>query len=143
MPAAYATRDNLVQRYTETKLRELTDREAPFTGVVVDAVLDQAIASAASVIDGHLSGRYTLPLTVAPALLTDVAARLAYAALWIDTAPEKVTADYQAAMRTLRDIAAGTIKLDVGGVEAATAAPAGIEVVSSDRAFGRDNLRNW
>lgn len=143
MSTVYATKADLVQRYTAAKLRELTDREAPFTGVIVDAVLDQAIASAASVIDGHLSGRYTLPLAAVPALLVDVAARLTYAALWIDTASEKVTADQQAAMRTLRDIAAGTIKLDVGGVEAAIAAPAGIEVVSSDRAFGRDNLRNW
>ncbi|SMH62535.1 gp436 family protein [Azospirillum agricola] len=139
----YVTKADLVRRYTETKLRQLTDREAPYTGAIVDTVLEQAIASADSVIDGHLSGRYTLPLTVVPPLLTDVAARLAVAALHVDTAPEKITADCQAAIRTLRDIAAGTVQLDVGGVEAAPAAPAGIEVDAAPRAFGRENLRDW
>ncbi|MBP2301305.1 gp436 family protein [Azospirillum picis] len=139
----YVTKSDLVLRYSQTKLRELTDREAPYQDAIVDTVLDQAIASAASVIDGYLSGRYTLPLAQVPAMLTDVAARLAYAALHLDTAPEKVTADYQAAMRTLRDIAGGTVRLDVGGT-AAPAAPAdGIEVVASDRVFGRVGLRGW
>ena len=140
---SYITKSDLIARYTQTKLRELTDREAPYQDAIVDTVLDQAIASAASVIDGHLSGRYTLPLTEVPALLTDVAARLAYAALFIDTAPEKVTADYQAAMRTLRDIAGGTVRIDVGGTTAPAAPAEGVEVVASDRVFGRDNLRGW
>ncbi|WP_372400284.1 DUF1320 domain-containing protein [Azospirillum sp. HJ39] len=140
---SYATKPVLIARYTEAKLRELTDREAPYQDAIVDTVLDQAITSADSVIDGHLSGRYALPLAQVPALLTDVAARLTYAALHIDIAPEKVTADYQAAMRTLRDIAGGAVRLDVGGTTAPAATADGIEVVASDRVFGRDNLRGW
>ena len=140
---SYVTKPVLIARYTEAKLRELTDREAPYQDAIVDTVLDQAIASADSVIDGHLSGRYALPLEQVPTLLTDVAARLTYAALFIDMAPEKVTADYQAAMRTLRDIAGGAVRLDVGGTAAPAATADGIEVVASDRVFGRDNLRGW
>ncbi|AWB06810.1 DUF1320 domain-containing protein (plasmid) [Azospirillum humicireducens] len=139
----YVTKSDLIARYTQTRLRELTDREAPYQGDIVDAVLDQAIASAASVIDGHLAARYTLPLAQVPALLTDIAARLAYAALFIDTCPDKVTADYQAAMRSLRDIAAGTVQLDAGAVASTEVSGGPVEVAASDRVFGRDNLRSW
>lgn len=139
----YVTKADMIDRYTEGKLRELTDREPPYAGTIVDAVLDRAIASADKLIDGYLGRRYVLPLVWLPDLLTDVAARLAFAGLYIETAPEKVTADYQAAMRTLRDIAAGEIVLEVGGIEAPTADPLLIETSASERVFDRDSLRNW
>ncbi|HYH17575.1 MAG TPA: DUF1320 domain-containing protein [Azospirillum sp.] len=142
MPA-YTDKAALVARYGTKKLVDLTDREQPYTETIVDAVLDQAIASAAAVIDAHLAGRYALPLASVPAVVAQIAGTLSIAGLYIDDAPAKVTADYQQAMKMLRDIRDGSLALDVAGVEPAAAQAGSIEVVAGERLFGRDNMAGF
>lgn len=140
MPA-YTDRDRMVRRYGVQRLIDLTDRE-PFAGAINDTVLDEAIASAGSIIDSFLGTRYRLPLDPVPDVVRDVADRLAFAALYVTEAPDKVTADFNAAMKLLRDLADGRASLDAPG---AVATPAGdtVTLAGPDRAFGRDNLRGW
>lgn len=143
MPAVYVTKERLIARYGEDRLVKLTDRVMPYTNAIVDGVLDEAIASAVALIDLHIGGRCQLPLVTVPKALEDIAAPLTLSALHIDQAPDKVTADFQQAMRTLRDIRDGSLTLDVGGTPPPEPASVGVETVAPDRLFGRDNMRNW
>lgn len=140
MPA-YTDRDRMVRRYGLPRLTDLTDRE-PYAGTVNDAVLGEAVASAGSVIDSFLGTRYRLPLDPVPDVVRDVADKLAFAALYVTEAPDKVTADFNAAMKLLRDLADGRASIDAPG---SAAVPAGEPVVldGPTRAFGRDRMRGW
>jgi phage gp36-like protein len=140
----YVTRQQLVDRYGTDRLVDLTDRGEPPAGGIVDAVLDRAIADAGEEVDAHLAARYALPLSPpVPAVLVTIAAQLAYAALHVETAPDKVTADARAARDMLRRIASADLKLvGVAGAEAPSAS--GVAVASGpDRLFGRDGLAGY
>jgi phage gp36-like protein len=76
-------------------------------------VVDAALASADHLIDGYLAGRYTLPLTDIPPLLTDIAGAIARYRLWKDRASDQVRIDYEDAVATLRRIASGEVQLPV------------------------------
>lgn len=133
---AYCTRQNLIDRYGEEELIQLTDRAN--IGQIDDAVLDQAIADAAAEIDGYLSARYTLPLGSVPAALTRVAADIARYDLYSSVAPEHVRQRYEDARRFLEQIAAGRVQLGAGGVEPPSTSSLA-DIQSGGRVFGRDS----
>lgn len=128
---AYCTRDNLLKRYGEGPLDELTDSDS--------AILDPAIADADEQIDRKLRGRYAVPVTPAPAELVDIACALAFWNLYRGrTAPEEVQKRADAALRELRDYATGTNVLDVPAGKPTS--PAATVVVAPPAVFGNDTL---
>jgi len=74
----------------------------------------------ASMIDGYISVRYTLPLVYVPALVMGLTADIARFKLWDKRAPDEVRKRYEDALAMLKDIAKGLITLppDAFGVRA-------------------------
>lgn len=139
----YATLADLSARFGDRMLVALTDRGEAATGAVDSAVVDRALAETDAVIDGYLSARYTLPVTPAPPLLTDLALAIAIWKLHIAAPDPKVEADYKEAIRTLRDIAAGVIRLTAAGVDAAEASASGVQVTDRERPLTAENLKGF
>ncbi|HBY38461.1 MAG TPA: DUF1320 domain-containing protein, partial [Alteromonas sp.] len=63
----YCTTNDLIDRFGESELIALSDRDN--TGSVDAQVVSAAIADASALIDGYLGGRYALPLSVIPSVL--------------------------------------------------------------------------
>lgn len=107
----YATRLNLEQRYGTD---ELEQRESMLSAGAVD----QALQDADSRINGYLASRYSLPLSVVPDDLPQVACALARYQLLGDAATERARKDYEDAMAWLKDVANGRVKLQSDVVQA-------------------------
>lgn len=141
---SYCTQSQLTDRVGSAMLIALTDRADVPTGGVVTAVLDRAIADADAVIDGYLAGRYSLPLASTPALITDLSQAISLWKLHVSEPEAKVKADYDAAIRSLRDIAQGVIRLtDVAGIESATSGASGVQITDRERPFTEENMKGF
>ena len=128
----YVTQQKLIDRFGETEMIQLTDRNN--AGTVDAAVLDQAIADAGAEIDGYLAGRYQLPLAVTPSILVLYAGDIARYRLYDDGATEEVRKRYEDAIKFLRLAAEGKVRL-----RADEPAPTGgAQMESGGRVFGRD-----
>lgn len=131
----YTTLTDLVQRFGAAELIQQTDLTG--SGELDPVAVSNAITDAAALIDGYLSGRYSLPLSVTPPLLVMLCCDLARYALYVDAAPEIIEKRRDQAVATLRDIAAGRVQLDVGQADASPPAPSGLaEVVQGHKVFG-------
>jgi phage gp36-like protein len=139
----YATQGQLIARFGEDMLVQLTDRAEPPAEAIDAAVVADALADADAAIDGYLKGRYTLPLTETPPLVRNLALAIAIYLMHRNSASEKVRNDYNDALRTLRDIAAGTVRLDVAGVEPASSGASGVRTNDRARPFTPDNLKGF
>lgn len=140
---SYATLADLSARFGDRMLVALTDRGEFATGAIDTAVVDRALTETDAVIDGYLSGRYTLPVTAVPALLTDIALAIAIWKLHVAAPDPKIEADYKDAIRSLRDIAAGTIRLTVAGVDAPDAGASGAQFTDRERPLTADTLKGF
>lgn len=131
---SYATQAQMIDRFGQAELIQLTDRDGA-TGAIVAAVLDAALLDADEEVDSYLRGVRTLPLTSPiPERLVRVAADLARYHLYDDHAPEGVRTRYQDGVRWLRDVATG--KASLGEVDAV--APETGRLVISAVASGLD-----
>ena len=129
------------ERFKERDLIQLTDDAG--SGAVDGAKVDRALASADALIIGYIAARYQDTASFAgQAILTDVACDYAFSLLWQSDAPDWVLAKRKAAVATLKDIAAGTVKLDAG---TDTAAPRADQILTSgpDRRFSRDSMGGY
>ncbi|MEG2140826.1 MAG: DUF1320 domain-containing protein, partial [Bilophila sp.] len=63
----YATCDDLVTRFGEMKLTQLTDRAVPPARCPDKIVMGTALADATETIDGYAATRYRTPLCPVPA----------------------------------------------------------------------------
>lgn len=74
--------------------------------------VDTALVNADALIDGYLAGRYVTPLTVVPANLPQMAARIARYDLLGDAATERARNDYKDVIFWLTNVQAGRILID-------------------------------
>lgn len=139
----YTSTSDLEARYGSQLLIELTDRDAPATGAIVQSVVDRALSDTDAVIDGYLAVRYTLPLSEVPALIADLAQAIAIYKLHVFMPDPKIEADYEAALRSLRDISAGKIRLPVDGGVAEGTAGTGARITDRERPMTEDNLKGF
>jgi phage gp36-like protein len=141
----YATIDMLVAKHGESMLVELTDRGDPPTGDIALTVVTQELANTDALIDGFLAGRYRLPLAApVPPLLAPIAMAIAIYRLHVYSAPEKIEADYKAAIADLDRIAKGTIRLPgAEGVEPPSSGASGVQVTDRARPFTEQNLTGF
>lgn len=140
---AYTTQTLLVERYGARMLVQLTDRAEVATGTIDASVVAGAIAGAAAVIDGYLAGRYMLPLVEVPPLIPDLAEAIAIWKLHIAAPDPKIEADHQAAIRALKDIAAGVIRLPVAGAAPAGTGGTGARLTDRERPLTQDNMKGF
>lgn len=120
----YASLRDLIDRFGEDELIQLTDRAAQATGVIDDTVVDRALGDADQLIDGYLGGRYALPLDPTPELVVKIACDVARFHLHADRPTDTVKEAYKEAVRLLERMQSGTIRLQAAGI-ATHAAPAG------------------
>ncbi|MCK9468202.1 MAG: DUF1320 family protein [Porticoccaceae bacterium] len=132
---AYNTKQNMIDRYGEDELIQLTDRVA--AGVIDDAVLNQAIADAAAEIDGYLGGRYRLPLSSTPPILTVYACDIARFRLHDDIEVPQVERRYQDAIKFLRLAAEGKVQIGPATDGSKPTAASGAQMESGGRVWGR------
>lgn len=140
---SYTSKTDMTSRFGARELEQLTDRDGT-AGAIVDSVLDQAIATADAEINGYLVKRYSLPMATVPSQLATWAADIARFHLHTYTMPEIVQARYNAAIASLRQVAAG--KHSLGDETPADSAPASPGVVTTDgpdRIFDRTSLKGW
>lgn len=113
----YSSQSQLEIRYGATLLAQLSDRDE-FSGGGIDGDLfDRAIADADALIDGYLATRYLTPVTPVPSIVTDLSQRIAIYYAHGQTVSDKIKADHDAALRQLKDLANGVMKLSAAGVE--------------------------
>lgn len=110
---AYATSTDLINRFSEAEMIQLTDTTG--SGVVDAARLALELASASGQMDVYLGAKHALPITDATQGqaddLTRICCDIARYRLWNDAASDEVRLRYQDAMRTLEMIAKGILPL--------------------------------
>lgn len=138
----YATQQDLVDRYSETEIIQLSDRAK--TGAIDVAVVAAKLADADAEIDSYLVGRYTLPLVPVPLVLARIACDIARYHLFDDNATEQVTTRYKDAIRFLESLAKGTVSLGPGDADGTTPPSGGLpEYCAAPRVFDRDTLKGF
>ncbi len=137
----YATLQDLVDRFGYEQLAQLSDRDS---GVTVDeGVVGRALADADAEIDGYLTALYALPLASVPALLVRMACDIARYRLFGDRVTEQVRQLYTDAVRDLKAIASGAIKIDGAAPLAPSAASTTIKVSAPSPMFGSETLGGY
>lgn len=137
---AYATKQNMIDAYTEEALIELTDRADPATGAIDDTVLDLALADAAALIDSYISRRYSPALAAAAPVLRSKAQAIAYYILHRGNYPEQIRTAFEDALEFLKAVSMGHANLDIAGVQPPSA-PADARVEGPARLFSRDSMK--
>lgn len=139
----YCTQIQLEARYGAALLVEISDRADVPTGTIDADLITRAITDATALIDGYLAGRYALPLATIPALVTDLAQRIAIYYAHTNVASEKIGKDYEAALRQLKDIASGLIKLDAGGAEPAGSGASEVRTNEPERPLSAATMKGF
>ena len=139
----YTTQDDLVERYGMDMMLGVADRAEPPAGTIDSDVVTRAIDDAGAAIDGYLKGRYALPLSATPALIRSLALAISIYILHRDTVSEKIRRDYEDAIATLKQIANGTVRLDVAGVEPASSGATGVQFSDRPRDMTPDNMKGF
>lgn len=141
MPIVYASFADMQARFTASDLMQLADVTA-----IGDAqtLVEQKLAKAATIIDGYVAVKYgDRSGQPVPALLAEIACDIAFYELHRSMPPEKVKDQRDQAMKMLRDIAAGTLKIDEGVVDAIPARPGAVIHAGEDRIFGRTAMEGY
>jgi phage gp36-like protein len=134
---SYCTKQNLIDRFGEGELIQLTDRTG--AGVINDTVLNQAIGDADGEINGYLAGRYDLPLASVPPVLVLKACDIARFYLYDEAVPDIVKTRYENAIAWLKGVAKGDISLGLDTGSAEIVSSGSPEMQSAGSVFGRDN----
>lgn len=129
----YATQQNMIDRYGEQELIELTDRAQ--LGVIDATALAGALVDADAEINAYLVSRYSLPLASVPPVLTRFASDIARYMLYDTRAPEQVKDRYDAAIKFFKLIADGKASLGLDPVSLPVADVGGVQVSAPDRVF--------
>lgn len=137
---AYATLDDLVDRFGSEELAQRSDRAA---GAVIDAdVVARALTDAEAEANSYLATRYHLPLASTPPVLVRIVCDIARYRL-CDVPPDEVRTRYEDAVRDLKRAGDGTLVID--GATPLEKSSAGIGVASRApaRVFGGDALKGY
>ena len=140
---SYTTLLALTERFGERLLQQLTDRASPPLGEIDASVIEQAIGDAEAIIDGYLAARYQLPLASVPRLVSDIALTVTIYKLHTSEPDKKIAVDFEQAMKTLREIANGTVRLDIAGVEPEAKSTSGVRTNDRERPFTEKNLQGF
>ncbi|WP_102226919.1 gp436 family protein [Acidimangrovimonas sediminis] len=140
----YATQQDLIDRFGTRMLVALTDRGETATGAIDTDVVARALSDTDAVIDGYLAGRYTLPLSVTSPVIEDIAMSIAIWKLHLSAPDDKVKADYDQALRSLREISVGTVRIPgAAGLEPAGTDGSSARSTDRERPMTADNLKGF
>lgn len=126
---SYATQDDLVSRFGETEIIQLSDRAN--TGVIDSGVVADKLADADAEIEAYLGARYALPLAVVPTVLVRVASDIARYHLYANRATDDVVRRYKDAIAFLAGVAAGKISIGIDTTAGTTPAASDVPQVAT------------
>lgn len=129
----YITQAEFEKRFGESELAELTE-STDFASVAADA---------ASLVDGYLAARYTLPLASVPMIVKGWAADVLRFKLWDEHAPEEVRRRYEDALAQLKLVSTGVIALPPGSDGSPSTSGVTFGGYSAERVFTRDSLAGY
>ena len=143
---SYATPQDLINRYPNRDLVQLSNEDPTIT-TINTTVLQQSLDDASAEIDGYLGGRFTLPLTDAPEVLSRLACDVAIYRLQ-SLRPIHDLADarrrYDDAIAMLTKVASGAMTLGIGADGHETSIAQGAEqAVGPVRIFNRKKMRGF
>lgn len=137
----YATQQNMIDRFGEQELIELTDHAN--TGAINATVLGQALADADAEINAYLVSRYALPLASVPPILVKFAADVARYQLYDTRATEMVKARYDDAVKFFKALSSGAVSLGLDPASQPVADVGGVQVSAPDRVFNADSMAGF
>jgi phage gp36-like protein len=140
----YATQTEFIEAFGAELTIELTNLEDP-TATTVDAtVMTRGLTRATSLIDSYLSGRYALPLSTTPAVLTTLCLDIARYQMGHNAEEKDVRQRYEDALKVLEQIAKGTLNLGLPPADEPTALPQGSPAVyRPEPVFSRTTLEDY
>ncbi|WP_175948570.1 gp436 family protein [Burkholderia pyrrocinia] len=136
---AYATSDDMVRRFGETEMIEISDRDQ--IGAVDVAVAGNALDDASAEIDTYLAGRYTLPFMGTPRFIAGLCCDIARYRLCVGGTrmTDEIRDRYRDAVRFLELAAAGKVTLGELPSGAPVQPSTTIEFQSGSRIWGDDD----
>ncbi|EAA8605612.1 DUF1320 domain-containing protein [Salmonella enterica] len=137
----YATAADLDERYGAELITRLSDKDN--TGERQQATIDGALSDADVLIDSHLDGRYTLPLTVVPRLLQIIALKIARYNLEETCATDRAIADYKDATKLLEKVGSGDISIGLSQDDKRPDGGLVVDMESGGRVWGRDKSKGF
>ncbi|WP_416305211.1 gp436 family protein [Neptunicella sp. SCSIO 80796] len=133
----YCTIDDLIERFGETELLSLTDRDN--NGAIDVQVANVAIEDASATIDGFLAGRYDLPLSSIPPVLVRLCTAMARYNLYGNAVNEVVEKNNTAAVNFLTAVGKGDLLLGMPDTDESPAGDDAIEMQNAGTVFNRAN----
>jgi len=140
---AYCTQADITKLLPSADLIQLTDDDEDD---VADAlVIAEGIAHADGIIDGYCQERYTVPFDTVPELIKNLSVEIAIYYFYSrrDIVQETRQRRYDAAIRMLKEIAAGTLKLGADPQESETGSSIQSTSEDRDRIFDDDTMENF
>jgi len=133
----------------ERRLHRAHDALYTLDGVVDTDLVDADIAEAEGIVDGYLSGRYTVPVSGASTgllknLCLSLLVEIAYGRGANISTPDKAKDAATAARAMLEKLADGRIRLGAATApEERSAATGNLIVEADDTEFDRESLESW
>ncbi len=135
---AYATQQDVIDRYGEEELLTASDRDND--GNIDTVAVSRALDDASAEIDSYLVERYTLPLAApVPARLVEICGAIAVYKLSNASGPntEEKRLRYEDALKWLSKVALGEVGLGDAGAEGSADTPS-VSMTAQPRLFTRD-----
>ncbi|WP_026784216.1 gp436 family protein [Pleomorphomonas koreensis] len=141
---AYATLQDLIDRFGRTELVQLTDRTNKPASTIDESVVARALTDAEASINGYVARRYQLPLSNVPEALTKKACDIARYYLHGKAADKdsQVYLAHKEAIDWLKSVAGGLVVIEAEGIAPAAAGGGVIRANPSGRVFTRQSLRD-
>ena len=142
----YASYDDLVTRFGEVKLTQLTCQGGALGKIPDKAVVEVVLTDATETIDGYAAARYRTPLAPVPAPVRRWCADMALYYLHTGTGkvPDDVRKAFEGALAGLKDMAKGVIVFQAEGVPTVNADASGtVQMDVPGRLFTPDSLRGF
>ncbi len=143
---SYAVAQDLVDRFGEEELIQLTNRPGETFDAVNTARAERALDDASEEIDGYLRPRYAVPVTQASRQLTSLCCDIARERLQLaggHMPTDTVTTAAKRARAFLQHVAEGKAQLDLPGSASQGDAPATGRVEGPPRIFSRETLEGF
>ena len=142
----YATFDDMLLRFGEEKLTQLTDRAMPPSGQPDRDVVEAALKDATELVDGYAAARYRTPLSPVPAPVlrwcADIAFYYLHAAL--PSVSQEVRKAYEDALAGLKVMGKGVIIFQAEGLPSEEVSATGdIRLESPPRVFTADSMKGF
>lgn len=146
LTVAYATIDDMRERFGEACLNQLAPPDLPDPGDAEgpgDPALLAALKDASETVDAYAAGRYKTPLNPVPGPVTRWTCDIARWYLDRSRTDEAIRKAYEDAIQGLKDMAKGVIVFACDGVESQSAPSGGIEATGPARFFSARSLEGF